>query len=293
MMEQTDLEEVPCLLCGSKESTIWGREHGYNALRCSQCRFVYVSPRPKLAAIDEAAHSGMHQVEEGTMSAIDEGFNPRKTPMFAERLASLFPAGELKARPLSWLDVGAGFGELIEAVKGLAHPDSRIMGIEPCRPKVEEARRRGIELQEIPLEEVHETFDVVSLINVLSHVPDPRQFVKELLNHVKPGGYVVLVTGNGADVEFKHYPDELLLPDHLCFFGESHLHQLLEECGLEIVGSESYVEFVTAAPAVAFFKNSIFGNLARNLYRIIRRRPTLDLMNKGPFRHMFVCARRK
>ncbi|QXD15885.1 class I SAM-dependent methyltransferase [Rhodocaloribacter litoris] len=278
------LEWIACPYCGADDAAPWGEEAGYTAVQCRPCGFVYVNPRPPLDAIDEAAQTGIHTTERGTVNVVSRiGFRRDKVRMFRKRMAALYPEHELRARPVRWLDVGAGFGELLAALENLVHPASRLEGIEPCLPKVEVARRHGLYVSARTLSEVHETYDVISLINVFSHLPDPAAFLGELTRRLEPDGEIVLVTGNGADVRREEYPDALCLPDHLVFAGERHVRGLFDRLGFEMVQVHRYRYFLLDPLPLRVVKNVVKRVLGRPVTR----------PNTGPFRSLFVRARRK
>ena len=278
------LEHVPCPYCGSAAYTTWAEENGNVAVQCDACRFVYVNPRPPRDTIDEAAQTGLHETERGALDVVGKlGFRRAKVRMFRQRLPALFPEDVLRTRPVRWLDVGAGFGELVAAVRSLAHEAAQIEGIEPCRPKVEVARRHGLAVSSRSLQELPAPYDAVSLINVFSHLPDPAGFLTDLKRHLVPGGDLVLVTGNGADMARSAYPDPLYLPDHLVFAGQTHVRGLLERLGFEVVCIQAYPQFLPEARPLVLLKN---------LVKKAQGRPTARVRPEGPFRSLFVRARR-
>jgi 2-polyprenyl-3-methyl-5-hydroxy-6-metoxy-1,4-benzoquinol methylase len=151
-------------------------------------------------------------------------------------------ASEIKAgTPLRWLDVGAGYGEMIEGAKQALPPQSTVFGIEPMEPKARDAQSRGLPIEAKLLSDVHEQYDVISLINVFSHIPDFRQFSAELSKRLVAGGVLFLETGNGGDLESREaYPGLLYLPDHLIFVGVNQMTSLLESIGFEIEDVRKY-----------------------------------------------------
>lgn len=223
---------VPCPLCDRREAWGWGCENGYSAVKCVGCGLVYVSPRPADETISEATRTGQHRHEVGAMSVV---YSPsrRKLARYRSRMQRVL-AGELGNDPVTWLDIGAGFGELLEALRDVLPAGSRIRGIEPMAAKAAHARARGLPVTSEPLAQVTERFDFVSLINVFSHLPDPGSFLSDLRRLVRPGGTLVLMTGNGAELDSADsYPDRLDLPDHLVFAGRPQLDAFLGEAGFE------------------------------------------------------------
>ncbi len=277
------LEQIACPYCGSDDSTLWGEEAGYTAVQCRSCGFVYVNPRPPLEAIDEAAQTGIHTTERGAANVVSRiGFRRDKVRMFRQRIGALYPDDELRTRPIRWLDVGTGFGELPAALEDLVHPASRVEGIEPCLPKVEVAKRRGLRVSPRRLSAIDDVYHVISLINVFSHLPDPVAFLGELAQRLEPGGEIVLVTGNGADVPRDDYPDALCLPDHLVFAGERHIQGLFDRLGFEMVQAHRYRYFLPEPLPYRAMKNIV---------KRLQGRPVSPLRNKGAFRSLFVRAR--
>lgn len=273
------LETVSCPLCHETRSSRWGTENGYQAVKCAGCGLVYVNPRPRLAQITEANKIGEHATEGGTLDVVFRR-SPRKLRHYSRVVRRMF-AGEIAAgAPLSWLDVGAGFGELVEVLRGVLPAGSRVEGIEPMEAKAAHARGRGIPVRAATLAQVKERYDVVSLINVFSHLPDFDAFMEEIRGVLKPGGTLFLETGNGGDLPDRSaYPDVLYLPDHLVFAGVGHMHAFLERNGL-------------AVSAVHQQRLDTPAWVARNLVkRLLGRHARVGLPHRSPFRTVFIKAR--
>ncbi|MDJ0926097.1 MAG: class I SAM-dependent methyltransferase [Gammaproteobacteria bacterium] len=239
-----------------------------------------MNPRPPLEAIDEAAKTGMHATERGSLKVVGR-FDARKVAFYRKRLFELFGEEYLRESKPRWLDIGAGYGELVAAVEAAG---ATAIGLEPCLPKQRDAVARGLDVRAIALDELTEPFDVVSLINVFSHLPDPREFLGAVSRLVRPGGNLMLVTGNGADIPAEQLPRPLDLPDHLVFAGESHLERLLTELGFRIARVNRYDEFMPESRLVLFVKNA-----AKTILGRPRRTPTRG----SAFRSLFIRAIRE
>ena len=236
------LVEVSCYVCGSAARTPWATENGFHACRCSDCGLVYVNPQPATESISRAAQSGLHGGE-NELDVTGRYVGPGKHRFYARRLADLYPAAELAGRQGSWLDVGCGYGEFLEALAQASGPGLRLIGLEPNRAKAESARARGLDVSFFDLDSDTRRYGHVSLLNVYSHLPDPPMFLERLRGLLTPGGELVLQTGNWAELEREHIPDQLQLPDHLSFASEALLSRLLQRCGFEIVARRRYPMF--------------------------------------------------
>jgi 2-polyprenyl-3-methyl-5-hydroxy-6-metoxy-1,4-benzoquinol methylase len=231
----TEVEQVACPLCGGTGHAPWAVENGFAAVRCTACGLIYVNPRPVSARIDEAVRTGAHREEQLQLNVIARRV-PGKIRGYQQLIGALFADVMSAKRPISWLDVGAGYGEVVEAVQAVAPAGSRVEGLEPMAPKAQAARAHGLRVHEAYLRDVRDRYDFVSAINVFSHVPDFREFLQDIKRVLNAGGEVLIETGNAADIGPRsNFPDQLMLPDHLVFAGEAHMQRFLNEAGFDIV----------------------------------------------------------
>lgn len=275
----TKVETINCPYCDKSKSVPWASENGYTAVKCLGCGLVYVNPRPIDSLINDAVQTGVHSEIDSGRTAISRRVGSKVT-RYKKILASMFgDIWESRTR-ISWLDVGAGYGEVVEAITALAPSRSQIEGIEPMKPKATRARTRGLKISEKYLCDVTEKFDFVSLVNVYSHIPDFRLFLKEIKNVLAENGEFFLETGNIGDLADSHeVSGELDLPDHLVFAGEHHLIEYLSEAGFSIV-------------AINRLRKDGLKELAKNVIKkLIGRRVRLAIPYTSRYRSILIRAR--
>jgi hypothetical protein len=238
MTSQPSTELIACPYCGAQEHSFWAAEIGFTAVRCTACALIYVNPRPSLANIDMAVRTGVHS-EEAHGLDVKSYRDPRKVARYRATFARMFEDIWRRGSPISWLDVGAGYGEIVEAVMGLAAPGSRIEGLEPMQPKADHARARGLAITQDYLRPGRPPADFVSIVDVFSHVPQFHEFLRDVRSALTPQGEIFVETGNLADLRVRaQFPGELGLPDHLVFAGEAQLCGFLDRAGFELVRIE-------------------------------------------------------
>lgn len=234
-MQDIALETVSCPYCGSSGYRRWAQERGFDAVRCDGCRLIYCNPRPALHAIDEAVRTGEHGAAADYLDVRSHRV-ARKIRIYRRVFQDLFADLWRAARPVSWLDIGAGYGEVLQAVASLAPPGSVVIGVEPMRHKAISARQRGLHVAEGYLRPGSSLVRVASAVDVFSHIPDFAAFLETVKTVLEPGGELFLETGNLADLDRRSdFAGELGLPDHLVFAGESHVRGYLDRAGFEIV----------------------------------------------------------
>jgi SAM-dependent methyltransferase len=273
-------ETVNCPYCGSNHYTDWAEEAGFNCVRCNECRILYCNPRPGAEATDMAVRAGAHVAELGGL-VVTSHHLPRKVRYYHSILAELFDDIWKKQQPFVWIDVGAGYGEFIEAVSTLAPAGSSICGFEPMRHKAEHAQARGLNVINDYLPPLlSQKADFISAIDVLSHIPDFAVFLAEIRGTLKPGGELFIETGNLADVENRrNFPGELGLPDHLVFAGQEHMIGYLDRLGFDVVKIRT---------------ERIDGliNLAKNTIKLIIGRPgRIGIPYSSKYRQLQIRAR--
>ena len=160
------------------------------------------------------------------------------------RLAWIEALAPLKGRRV--LDIGCGGGILADA---MARQGAQVLGIDLATKALKvaqlhalEADTQGVEYREISAEtlalEAPASFDVVTCMEMLEHVPDPASIVKACATLVKPGGQVFFSTINrnakaflfaivGAEYVLKLLPRgtheyaKLIKPSELAAYGRS------------------------------------------------------------------------
>ena len=163
--------------------------------------------------------------------------DPDETPSMLRRL---IPHGS------KVLDIGCGTGSLtIAATRGL---EARVLGVEPDPRRAELARSRGIEVvcgsADRELLEKHGPFDIVILSDVLEHLAEPSELLRELAGALRPRGKVLASVPNVAHWtvrlrllagKFDYQPAGIMDATHLRWFTAYSLRMLFARCGFEIV----------------------------------------------------------
>ena len=131
------------------------------------------------------------------------------------------------------LDVGCYIGIFLEIAQERGW---EAWGIEPSHWAVGEARSKGLRVVEGTLDDVHlaeESFDVITMWDVIEHLIDPMRELRESHCLLKKGGLICIHTMNIesplARLMGSHWP--WLMEMHLCYFSPRTLGEMLRKAG--------------------------------------------------------------
>lgn len=233
---------VNCYSCSSDTPMFYAEENGFTLVKCRSCGLLYVSPRPEEKDILEAQKYGVHK---GDYTIHTTGRLLRyRIPEYVKILRDLYgPHWNLGSG--TWLDVGCGNGEFMLALKEYTKEGIHVVGIEPNIKKQERAQSLGLKVSFFDLNLSEEQFDWISMLNVFSHLPNPPEFFLILRRHLRPGGELLIETGDAACFSPDQIFKPLNLPDHLSFASESILRNLLSNAGFRVLEVRKYPAFPT------------------------------------------------
>ncbi len=233
-MQAQDLIECSCPYCNTGAHTSWASENGFTTVRCDACNFLYLSPRPDLKSRDKATELGVHGAADDMNIA--ERYVPAKVQIYRKIFAREFADVWFAADPIVWLDIGAGYGEVMDAIKLLAPKGSKVIGLEPMKVKSEAAKKRGLSVLQSFIGPETPRAQYISLINVFSHVYDFDALLRDIHSVLLPNGELFVETGDATDlINRDDFPGELGSPDHVAFASLKHLEGFLQRNGFQII----------------------------------------------------------
>lgn len=230
-----------CYCCGSKENELILVENGFDLVKCLGCRTLFISNPPTEEAIEKSVVTGIYDGEK--QLDVNVRYNRSSLSFYRSVLPEVFPTPF--SEKTSWLDVGCGYGEFLEALARQYGDKVALKGSEPNEKKQRAAQANGHDVTYIDLATYHEQFDVVSLMNVYSHLPNPPAFLANLARVVKAGGYVLIQTGDSTNIGKDNIMKPAGLPDHMSFTNVAALTRMLKALGFN-------VERIVHRPSVPF-----------------------------------------
>jgi SAM-dependent methyltransferase len=117
------------------------------------------------------------------------------------------------------LDVGCGDGGFLATLPAGVQK----LGVEPSLAAAATARRAGVSVLARTLEELPTDahFDVITAIDVIEHVADPAALLDQMLRHLRPGGSLIISTGDPGNTLWRDFFRArfwyVVFPEHITF----------------------------------------------------------------------------
>ncbi len=247
-------------------------DRDYQLRRCGVCHFAFIAdPLTDFGQIyDDRYYAG-----QGADPLVDYRFElaePDRTIRRYEwhgvtRLVERLLGGLDGVR---WFDFGCGNGGLVRYV--LEHTGAQACGFEEGSIAAA-ARELGIPvLAAEALGEQPADFDVVTAIEVMEHTLDPLAELRKIRELLRPGGLLLLTTGNAAPFASDLLRWSYIVPEiHVSFFEPDTLRRAFAQSGFE----------PGEIPAGDGFDEVLKFKVLKNL-RMRRRTRLTDLIPAGP-----------
>ena len=224
---------------------------------------AYVLPEGPLRRCGNSGNSGNSGGSGGCgqlISAVDEkrywetmasfnapGFNQppareieRRRSVASRRLQTVTRLLDKKPAEIRLVDIGCSRGQFVDfAVQAGFNAE----GVEPAPDIAAAARALGLNVRTGLLEEQHypdAAFDVASLFEVVEHLREPLPLLRECRRVLKPGGILIISTGNaaswtvaamGARWDYFHIEKD---GGHISFFNPASIAVMAQNAGFHV-----------------------------------------------------------
>lgn len=226
---------MSCCICSADAARPFLEKNGYSIVRCEQCGFLYVHPRPSHEELRAFYQNPGYFQGEGAYGYDSYVAQRSEIERVAnERLMTI----ESFISPGRLLDVGCASGYFLSVARQRGW---RVEGVEIAQAMA----RAAEELLHQPIYSTldaapfpPQSFDVITLWEYIEHIPDPRADLLRVHELLKPGGLLALSTPNAGQRAVVKAPArwrEFKPPEHLGFFTRQTLERLVRACGFQPV----------------------------------------------------------
>jgi SAM-dependent methyltransferase len=211
------------------------RQPAYEIHRCERCDVHYKSSTLTVADLND-----YYAVLDSTPFEIEGDFPTDRA--VSRMLGKLVPGSRV-------LDFGCSTGRMLKDFSS----SLVCVGVEPNAEAAGIAGRRGIQI--VSEDQLRSgavaPFDAIVLADVYEHLPRPVELTTMLASHLKPGGWLAIVTGNADAAPYRERLSEFWyfrVPGHLHMLSERHASWLAAHLALELDELHRCSHYDTPAP---------------------------------------------
>lgn len=229
---------VNCPLCGSAESGFERTVRGYLLERCRPCGFVFMNPQFAPERLDDLYR---HRDPQELIDLYSRLTSPAQLASFDEVLMHLECKLPEKGR---LLDFGCGPAYACERAAKRGWDSYGIDLGEWCKVAAENRGVKNVRsgyLQDQGFAEGF--FDGVIALDVLEHIPQPKQELQQIFRVIRPGGWLLAQVPNYGSLSIRLGSDDFRLnepPQHVNYFTAATLKRTLLECGYRNIDVTSW-----------------------------------------------------
>ena len=234
---------IPCPLCKGTAREVIFTKKGFDLVRCGSCNLAYLGKPPTSEELQKLySFEAGYQTDFAHESSSEVKFHAHAARLSYQLLSRYKSSGKV-------LDVGCSAGFFLKEAH--AHGwDAHGIEYSPDTAAVA-AQQPGLQIQSGMLEDAKyeaNSFDVVTLWDVIEHVPAPLQTMHTVRNVLRDDGLVAISTPNidglfpqlsyrvAKQLDYWPHPEP---PHHLMQFSGQTLGLLLARAGFEIVATET------------------------------------------------------
>lgn len=240
------MEDVPCGLCRSSRRRPYVRKFDLDLVQCRSCGLVYANPRLREEDVLKR-YDARYFFEEylPAFKAGPDGFDPalirKHYGLFLRILANAHSPGR------KLLDIGCGAGFFLKAAEEDGWQGEGIevsaaasaYGRDVLKVKVRTGRFETAGLSP-------RSFDVITLLDTIEHLPDPLASLEQARRLLKRGGLLLLNTPDLRSLSHVILGPSwaVLSPaEHLYNFSAKTLSRLLTQAGFRVIAIDNLLAF--------------------------------------------------
>ncbi len=217
-----------CPLCEAAALRHWFSKEGYTYQRCPACGYVTLHPLPSPAVLEHYYRNYI------TDTTVNESIS--REQILSSRLWSLCLELCNDNSIERVLDIGCGHGEFLASSPAAVKFRE---GIEPSESGEHAIKNHGLSVARCPIEtyEPSQSFNLITMWDVIEHLHDPQDILKRIRNWLAPGGIFIFSTFNTRGIGARLFKADWSMyapPQHLCGFNIHNIQILLNKTGLRM-----------------------------------------------------------
>ena len=221
-------EMIACPVCDGNAFDKLFEKNNEHFVKCHECSLVLINPRPQFSRVLETYDDNYSQIYANKASK-----KLKRIKRWVTRVV------KIKGNSGKWLDIGCSVGFVVKTANDLGFDT---FGIDVQGWAVEYGKKH-LGLQNLACGQLKDQkyrnnfFDVISIYDVIEHIPDLDKFMTEIKRILAKDGIIDIIT---PDIGHWRTPkklsewNEIKPSEHLYYFNKNTLSLLLNKYDLKI-----------------------------------------------------------
>lgn len=216
--------EVVCLVCGGEQHRFIGSKNHFDLWRCLYCQAIFTA--------DDAQQKDLQELYDHYYDGAYFEIPAVAKQSLERQVLSFAPfrnTGKI-------LDIGFGEGGLLQIAE---QQGWQCYGTEISPRSLEYGAQQGwvvIDKAENGARFIPQSFDVVTMIELLEHVPNPQEILQAAAHWLRPGGLLYLTTPNARSLNQRLLGLDWSVfspPEHLVIWSPKGIQHALHSAGFQ------------------------------------------------------------
>lgn len=289
------LEKISCPLCRNVTYKKLYPNTYKRIVKCNSCNLIYTNPRLKRKYLkylySEQYFKNTNSSHFGYENYLAD--EDKIVTTFSKRIKEIENVNKKKGK---LLDIGCATGFFMKAAKDRKW---KVEGVEISEFAGNYAAQHfGFKIYKkdfLTLSLKDESYDAITLWDVIEHFNDPKAALKKINKLLKPNGILVLSTPDASSLPAKLAKDKWvgfkLSDEHLTYFSDKTMSSLLKSAGFEVV-KKNHVGKHVSLPMLADRASIYSPIIGKSITLISKLLPNNYFLYINPFDIMCVYAKK-
>ena len=292
--------DAACIACGGKDHSLYAvktvNKAVYKIWKCGSCGMLFLFPLPRPSETEAIYREGYFAGARDGIGYVDYDADKEAMRSVFERYLNDFE--RILGKTGRLLDIGAATGYFMKIAEGNGW---KAHGVEISTYAAELGKSRGLDIKTGTINDTtfeKESFDLVTMWDVVEHVPDPILDIGKSCSLLRPGGLLAINTPDSGSQFAKLMGSRwhlLVPPEHIFYFNRESLRMILNKSGFEVVEVGCIGKRFTAEYIVQMLSRQQNIGLWKTSLNFLKRHPSVG---RFPIRlnfrdNMYLLAKKK
>lgn len=286
-----------CEFCGKQDFKFlfYGTDKLHNipgnfkVVKCKNCGLIFINPQPSFKELEKYyPYEKYYSLKKIRLREDDKNvrlklflFKLFYTKNKNYLLRAIFSPLKVFVRQTKifseakFLDIGCGAGQFLYEMKQLGIKN--VYGVEPGDFNEKQAKKEGLKIKKSDLINANypeKFFDIITINQVLEHVNNPLETIREIFRILKKGGIFIIGVPNTNSWNYKLFKKNwanLDVPRHLFNYSDILLKSYLQKNGFKILKIKYTESMINLNSILYSLRNIVNPKISRKLEKIIQK----------------------